>query len=163
MNINYIDDFWIILESLDFCILSSFSHTLSDFVPLRPWPLKVHSRAELQEAVQDNGRAGTFAGDRGTELCSGAVPMEKPRSSRWASSDRHSMRGPCRWGAIWGKFEHHNKGLENRAWNHFGFKTGALQLLQQSHSLIMKLDSLGLHVEWNIPKSRFQCEAAKNC
>ena len=35
--------------------------------------MKVHSRAELQEAVQDNGRAGTFAGDRGTELCSGAV------------------------------------------------------------------------------------------
>ena len=26
--------------------------------------MKVHSRAELQEAVQDNGRAGTFAGDR---------------------------------------------------------------------------------------------------
>ena len=72
------------------------------------------------------------------------MPMEKPRSSRWASSDRHSMRGPCRWGAIWGKLEHH-KGLEKRAWSHFGLKTGALQLLQQSQSLIMKLDSLGLH------------------
>ena len=27
-----------------------------------PWPLKVRSRAELQEAVQDSGRAGTFVG-----------------------------------------------------------------------------------------------------
>lgn len=71
--------------------------------------MKVHSRAELQEAVQDNGRAGTFAGDRGTEGPSGAPELWMPciatvaRSSRWASSDRHSMRGPCRWGSNLGE------------------------------------------------------------
>ena len=44
--------------------------------------------------------------DRGTERCSGAVDAHGKatvaRSSRWASSDRHSMRGPCRLGEQFG-------------------------------------------------------------
>lgn len=58
----FFPDTQVLLPGLQAIFTGQLQHASLVAFTAGPWPLKVHSRAELQEAVQDNGRAGTFVG-----------------------------------------------------------------------------------------------------